>query len=242
MKPEASLSSEENCALFAAVAPRYDLLNHLLSLGLHKRWRRIAVARLAPGEGRYLDVGCGTGDSAREIARQALTARVTGIDPCEEMLAVGREKIRAAGLEASIELRKGDILTSAFAPACFAGALCAFSIRNVTDRKQVLEELFRVLAPGGKLVLLELTEPPGRIARGLFRVYERRVIPLLARLSHPAAYRYLTASIAAFPPPEVVLGELREAGFHRRGYEPMSGGVVSLFWGETAASPNPVVN
>jgi demethylmenaquinone methyltransferase / 2-methoxy-6-polyprenyl-1,4-benzoquinol methylase len=233
---DALLSGTENQALFTAVARRYDLLNHLLSLGLDKSWRRRAAALLAQDTGRYLDVGCGTGDSAREILRQFPRSRIVGIDPCEAMLARGRRKIKQAGEEDRIQLISGDVLALDFPPASFTGALSAFCLRNVTDHGRALREIRKVLRPGGRLVILELTDPPVGIRRWLFRAYGRSVLPLLARLSKPSAYRYLAASMAAFPAPERIGALLQEAGFREIGHQYLTGGLVSLF---TAQTPPP---
>jgi demethylmenaquinone methyltransferase/2-methoxy-6-polyprenyl-1,4-benzoquinol methylase len=232
-RPEALLTAAENRALFGAVAARYDLLNRLLSFGLDRSWRRRAGASLAPEAGCYLDIGCGTGDIALEILRRSPAGRVIGIDPCDAMLAIGRRKIAAAGRGGAIELQNGDVLEMKFPAGAFAGAITAFCLRNVTDRKRALQEMRRVLRPGGRLVILELATPSRGIMRRLFRVYERGVIPALARLSQPAAYRYLIESMAAFPPPEEVLALLEAAGFQELQHQSLTGGLVNLFIGQT---------
>jgi demethylmenaquinone methyltransferase/2-methoxy-6-polyprenyl-1,4-benzoquinol methylase len=229
-------TARENCALFSAVAARYDLLNHLLSFGLDKSWRRRAVAALAPGSDCYLDIGCGTGDIALEILRQSPASRVIGIDPCEAMLAIGWKKVIAAGRGGEIDLQTGEVLEMKFPEACFAGAITAFCLRNVTDRRLALLETRRVLRPGARLVILELATPPRGIMRRLFRVYEKGVMPVWARLSQPAAYNYLIESMAAFPPPEKVLGLLRAIGFQELRHTPLTGGLVNLFVGRRPVS------
>jgi demethylmenaquinone methyltransferase/2-methoxy-6-polyprenyl-1,4-benzoquinol methylase len=198
------ITADENRDMFNRIARYYDGTNKLLSLGLDGRWRRKAVSRLALILGStYLDVGCGTGDMAMEIMRQAPESRVVGIDPSEGMLEVGREKIRSAGLDHAILLQKGDVLDLAFGDNSFDGAITAFCIRNVTDRRRGLKEISRVVRPGGLVIILELTEPQGPIMRPLFRTYARVVMPAVtAIMSSKSAYRYLSDSMADFPDPQ----------------------------------------
>lgn len=235
---DALISSEENRAMFDRIARYYDGTNRLLALGLDARWRRRAVSRLALMLGStYLDVGCGTGDMALEIIKQAPGSRVVGIDPSEGMLEVGKEKIKAAGLSQAISLEKGDVLNLDFGDNAFDGAITAFCIRNVVDRRRGLQEIFRVIRPGGLLVILELTEPMGSIMGPLFRVYAKVVMPAVtAILSSKSAYRYLSDSMADFPQPREVLSLLRDTGYINRKYGHMTGGIVTLFEGQVPGS------
>lgn len=228
------ISAEENRAMFDRIAGYYDGTNKILSLGLDEYWRRRAVSKLAPASGRsYLDLGCGTGDIALEIVRQSPESKVTGIDPSEGMIAVGRTKIHAAGLEKVISLVLGDVLDLRYDDNSFDGAITSFCIRNVTDRPRGLSEIYRIVRPGGLLVILELTEPQGFLMKPLFRLYAKVVMPLVTKiLSSVSAYRYLTDSMADFPSPRSVLDIMRETGFQNLKYGHMTGGIVTLFVGE----------
>jgi demethylmenaquinone methyltransferase / 2-methoxy-6-polyprenyl-1,4-benzoquinol methylase len=224
-------TAEENRAMFDKIAGYYDSTNRILSLGWDESWRRQGVASLEPlSGGHYLDVGCGTGDIALEILRQSPSSRVTGIDPSEGMLVLGREKVRDAGLTEAISLEQGDVLNLRFEENCFDGAMTSFCIRNVTDRKRALAEIFRVVRPGGLFVIVELTEPDGSLMRPLFRLYARVVMPLVTGiLSSASAYRYLAESMADFPRAGTFTSLMNQAGFvditHRR----LTGGIVTLF-------------
>jgi demethylmenaquinone methyltransferase/2-methoxy-6-polyprenyl-1,4-benzoquinol methylase len=227
-------TAEENRLMFDSIARHYDGTNKILSFGLDGMWRSRAVSRLNLGaEGRYLDVGCGTGDVALEILRQAPGSKVVGIDPSQEMLFRGQIKISAAGLTDSISLVLGDALDLKFEDNSFDGAITSFCIRNVTDRRQGLREINRVVRPGGRLVILELTQPTGRIMGPLFRIYARVVMPALTKImSSVSAYRYLTDSMVDFPRPETILALMKEVGFIERRYAHMTGGIVTLFEGD----------
>ncbi|MFH1117084.1 MAG: ubiquinone/menaquinone biosynthesis methyltransferase [Pseudomonadota bacterium] len=231
------ISADENRTMFDRIARYYDATNRLLTFGLDAGWRRKAVSRLALMLGStYLDVGCGTGDMALEIIRQAPESRVVGIDPSEGMLEIGRTKVRQAGLEHAITLQKGDVLNLTFGDGSFDGAITAFCIRNVTDRLRGLKEISRVVRPGGLVIILELTEPMGPVMGPLFRIYGKVVMPAVtAVMSSRSAYRYLTDSMADFPEPGEILAVLKEAGYINRKYGQMTGGIVTLFEGQVPA-------
>ncbi|MDQ7784328.1 MAG: ubiquinone/menaquinone biosynthesis methyltransferase [Desulfomonilaceae bacterium] len=231
------ISAEENRSMFDRIARYYDGTNRLLTFGLDARWRRKAVSRLALMLGStYLDVGCGTGDMALEIVRQAPGSTVVGIDPSQGMLEVGRTKVREVGLDHAISLQKGDVLDLGFEDDTFDGAITAFCIRNVTNRLRALKEIRRVVRPGGLLVILELTEPMGPVMGPLFRIYGKVVMPAVtAVMSSKSAYRYLTDSMADFPEPGDILAVLKEAGYINRKYGHMTGGIVTLFEGQVPA-------
>jgi demethylmenaquinone methyltransferase/2-methoxy-6-polyprenyl-1,4-benzoquinol methylase len=219
--------------MFDGIARRYDLLNRLLSLGLDRRWRRIAVESLKPAAGnRYLDVGTGTGDVCLEIARQAPGAEIVGIDPASGMLDLARAKVERKGLSHRISFQPGDGSDLPFADGAFAGVVTAFTFRNIEDRQRAVAEMTRVLQPGGRLAILELTAPEGTLMRILHRAYGRCVVPVAGRLlSRGEAYEYLIRSIEDFPAPEEVIGVMAEAGLQEAGCVPLSGGVVTLFQG-----------
>lgn len=230
------ISADDNRAMFDHIAGYYDGTNKILSFGLDGFWRRKAVARLAPKPGcTYIDLGCGTGDISLEIVRQEPASRVVGIDPSEGMLAIGRDKVHAVGLDDGISLVQGDVLDLRYDDNSFDGAITSFCIRNVTDRKRALSEIRRVVRPGGRLVILELTEPQGFLMRPLFRFYSRTFMPLLTRMmSSVSAYRYLSDSMADFPAPSTVLDVMKATGFMNLKYGHMTGGIVTLFLGEVA--------
>ena len=223
-------TADENRRMFDGIAGRYDLLNRVLSLGQDRRWRRRAVGELAPQAGeRYLDVGCGTGDVALEVLRQCPDARVTGLDPSRGMLALAQRKAGGA-----VGYVVGDALALPFADGVFAGVAMAFCFRNVVDRLGAAQEMRRVTAPGGRVVVLELTVPEKRLARFGHRFYNRWLVPLVGRLlaGRRGAYQYLADSIEAFPKAADIAELLAEAGLQRVRHVPMTAGAVTLFVGE----------
>ncbi len=230
---DALISAEENRNMFDRISDGYDRVNRFLSLGLDRGWRREATASLSPEpHKRYLDLGCGTGDMALEILRQTPEALVVGIDPSQGMLDMGAGKVAAAGLEDQILLKAGDARSLEFPDNHFDGSITAFCIRNVTERLRALTEIRSAVKPGGILVILELTEPPGPVMRPLFRIYSRLVMPLVTRIMSSApAYRYLADSMAHFPDPETITSMMKEAGFTDVSFRPMTLGIVHLFVG-----------
>lgn len=228
---------EGSGAMFDAIAPRYDLLNRIISLGIDQRWRRRTVASLAlqPG-GRVLDLATGTGDLALLVARTHPEVTVVGLDPSANMLAVGARKVTAAGLDARVSLVQGDAQALPFEGDRFDGACMAFGIRNVPDRSAALREIARVVRPGGRVAILELSEPRSGILGPLARFHIHSVVPALgAVLSGAKEYRYLQRSIAAFPPPEQFAEQMRGAGLDVLSVEPLTFGVCCLYVATPAA-------
>jgi demethylmenaquinone methyltransferase/2-methoxy-6-polyprenyl-1,4-benzoquinol methylase len=212
--------------MFAGVAPRYDLLNHLLSLGIDRRWRASVAARLALGPSeRLLDLCCGTGDLALELAGRC---RALGCDFTWEMLTRARRKSRRRGL--ALELVAADALRLPFADGVFDAATVAFGVRNLEDLTGGLAELHRVLRPGGRLVILEFSQPNHPLLRLPYRLYLNGLLPLVGRLiSHRReAYRYLADSIAGFPDPETLSRLLIGPGFRNVRFERLTGGIVAV--------------
>lgn len=187
--------------MFDRIAPRYDLLNRVMSLGMDRAWRRAAANALELSAGsRVLDLATGTADLALVVAGHAPNVKVTGLDPSTEMLAVGRRKVRASRYAESIELVEGDAQALPFDENSFDGLCMAFGIRNVPDRARALKEMARVVRPSGRICILELSEPGEGLFGGLARFYVHVVIPRMgALLSGEREYRYLQQSIAAFP-------------------------------------------
>ena len=227
------MTADQNKEMFNHIAPYYDGSNHILSVGLDHLWRREAVKRLNPKEDRvYLDVGCGTGDTSLEILRQNKASRVIGIDTSLGMLGIGWKKIRQYGLESQASFREGNCLGLEFPDNSFDGAITVFCIRNVTDRKKAFSEMVRVLKPGSMLVVMELTEPMGLVMKPLFRIYARTVMPLVTKImSSVSAYKYLAASMEAFPKPENMKQIMTDAGLTNVAYSQMTLGIVTVYEG-----------
>ena len=217
--------------MFAAIAPRYDFLNHLLSLNVDRSWRRAAVRRLAwerTRDGTYLDLCAGTLDLAATLAREpAFAGRVVGADFVVPMLVRGKGKTARARPVAA------DALTLPFADGRFDGAMCAFGVRNLTDPDAGLVEAARVLRPGARLVVLEFTTPRSGLLRDLYLFYFRRVLPAIGRVmsKHRDAYTYLPESVLQFPDPADLARRFAAAGFEGVGYELLTGGICALHHG-----------
>jgi len=217
--------------MFTAIAPRYDFLNHVLSLNIDRRWRRRAVARLAwearPG-GTYLDVCAGTMDLAAELARRAgFCGSVVGADFVVPMLARGRTKAARAVPVAA------DALTLPFPDASFDGAMVGFGLRNLADLDAGLRETARVLKPGARFVVLEFTTPRSAPLRAVYLFYFRRVLPVVGRVvsKHTDAYTYLPESVLAFPDADAFAARFTAAGFHDVHYDVLTGGICALHHG-----------
>jgi demethylmenaquinone methyltransferase / 2-methoxy-6-polyprenyl-1,4-benzoquinol methylase len=218
-------------AMFAAIAPRYDLLNHLLSLNIDRRWRRAAVRRLAwerrPG-GTYLDLCAGTLDLATTLAREpAFSGRVIGADFVIPMLVRGKTKAartRPVG---------ADALTLPFADAAFDGVMVAFGVRNLADLDAGLAEAHRVLRAGGRFVALEFSTPRFAPLRALYLLYLRRLLPAIGRAvsKHRDAYAYLPESVLGFPDPDALARRLERAGFTGVSFDRLSGGICAIHHG-----------
>jgi demethylmenaquinone methyltransferase/2-methoxy-6-polyprenyl-1,4-benzoquinol methylase len=215
--------------MFDAIAPRYDLVNRLISLGMDQRWRRRAVAALALGPGKTaLDLATGTGDLALRIARTFPEASVVATDPSRRMLDVAVEKARPLGDR--VRFAVGDAQAIDLPDASVDGVSIAFGIRNVEDRPRALREMARVTKDGGRVVILELSEPQRGPLAALARFHIHRVVPRIGgALSGSAEYAYLQRSIAAFPPPEAFAATMAESGLRTIEVVPMSFGAVCLF-------------
>jgi demethylmenaquinone methyltransferase / 2-methoxy-6-polyprenyl-1,4-benzoquinol methylase len=220
--------------MFSAIAPRYDLLNRLLSAGRDRIWRREAVrASALTASGRLLDVCTGTADMALEAARQYPDAAIVGADFSGPMLALGRGKAARAGWAGRIALVLAPAEALPFSDGTFDAVTVAFGLRNVPDRHQGLTEMHRVLKPGGRVVVLEFATPPGRLFRRLYLWYFHRLLPLIGRLisGHRSAYSYLPASVAEFPSPPELGGWMREIGFRAVSWRLFTGGIVAIHVG-----------
>ena len=213
--------------LFTRIAPRYDLMNILMTGGCWRLWQR-AFARYAgiePGD-RVCDVGCGTAELSILMAVRK-DAAVTGVDLSEGMLAVGRRKLAERGLEGRVQLLAGNALDLPFADGSFDAAATAFVMRNVADLDRALAEMHRVVRPGGRLALMELSHPPCAWIRVPFWIYFQAVPPLLGSWAREA-YSWLPQSLKTFPDADGLVGRLVRAGWSEVGYRRLSGGIVCL--------------
>jgi demethylmenaquinone methyltransferase / 2-methoxy-6-polyprenyl-1,4-benzoquinol methylase len=217
-------------SIFSEIAPRYDFLNHLLSLNIDRAWRRKAIGELQVNrrpQGRYLDLCAGTLDVSRMLASgEGFAGSVIGADFAEPMLRAGREKI--AGLRVSPIA--ADALRLPFESASMAGAIVAFGIRNVHDLDGGLREVHRVLEPGARFVILEFSTPRSRIVNSFYQLYFNKVLPLIGGLisGHGSAYRYLPKSVANFPSQEELGRRMTLAGFARVTWRPLSFGIAAI--------------
>ena len=222
--------------MFDRIAPSYDRLNHLMSMNVDRRWRRISIREIVDGGPQcILDVACGTGDSTIAAAKAAGPgSTVVGVDISEGMMAMVMDKARSEGVEDRIRLQVADGEALPFPDGSFDRVSCAFGIRNFTHRDHGLREFFRVLSPRGKAVILELSVPRSKFLRFFYDIYFTRIMPWIGgKISgDEAAYRYLPASVHAFPPPEEFMDMMREAGFSCVRHRSLSLGLCRLFVGE----------
>jgi demethylmenaquinone methyltransferase / 2-methoxy-6-polyprenyl-1,4-benzoquinol methylase len=206
--------------MFDRIAPVYDPMNRVMTAGLDRRWRRLAAAAVVHPGYRVLDACCGTGDLALEALRSGGT--VVGLDFSERMLERARRK------SGEVEWVEGDLTALPFEDDGFDAATVGFGIRNVPELETGLRELRRVLRPGGRLAVLEITRPRG-LLRPFFRLWFDGIVPLLGRiLPGGDAYTYLPASVRRFPGPEDLAAALRAVGFERVEYRRLGGGIIAL--------------
>jgi demethylmenaquinone methyltransferase/2-methoxy-6-polyprenyl-1,4-benzoquinol methylase len=222
--------------MFGEIARRYDLLNHLLSLNIDKRWRRQTVCRVPPqGAGPILDLCTGTGDLA--LAYYSATndqSPIVGTDFCHEMLVLGAEKGRRAAANGRLAFVEADAQRLPFPDDYFQIVSIAFGLRNVTDTERGLREMVRVCRPGGRVAVLEFSMPRMQPFRGLYRWYFRHVLPRIGQLlarNRESAYNYLPASVGEFPDGEALAERLRAAGLRDVWHQPLTFGVATLYAG-----------
>ncbi len=221
--------------MFQAIAPRYDFLNHFLSLRRDIHWRRVLVKALrAPSEGRVLDVATGTGDVALEIGRQkGRSITVWGIDFAFRMLQLGKKKIVGANYCVDIRPVQSDAFHPPFKSGVFDAVTMAFGIRNIADKKRVLEVFHELLKKGGQVLILELTLPKIDFMKNLYFIYFQKILPMIGKIisGDSGAYSYLPDSVFKFPSPKDFCELMREAGFEKVYYKPLTLGVCTLFIG-----------
>jgi len=220
-----TLAPDSVRTMFDRIAPVYDVMNHVMTAGLDVRWRRLAAASAVHGGDRVLDAACGTGDLAIADLK-AGAGKVTGLDFSAKMLERARVKSTA------IEWLQGDMLALPFADETFDAATVGFGVRNVENLELGLSELRRVLRPGGRLAILEITQPRGAL-RPFYSLWFDRAVPLLGKvLPGGDAYTYLPASVKRFPTAERLADMLREAGFGDVRFKLMGGSIVALHTGQ----------
>jgi len=222
-------------AMFNSISPYYDRLNHILSLGTDRHWRRRAVnliGRHVMKPGRIIDVATGTGDLA--IASMKLEPdRVTGIDISGDMLAIARTKTARLGYGNKIELLEGDSTAIDFGDETFDVAMSAFGVRNFEDTVAGLREMCRVLKPGGMVMILEFSKPAWFPMKQVYGLYFRKILPHIGRRvsGDTEAYNYLPETVMAFPDNRAFLELLDEAGFMNVNQKRMTGGIASIYYG-----------
>lgn len=230
------LSKKEQVAgMFNDIAGKYDFLNHALSMGIDKGWRKKAIESIADiRPTRILDIATGTGDLALAAAKRFPEAHVVGLDIASQMLEVGRVKIRERDLEARITMELGDSEQIGHSSDCFDAVLCAYGTRNFQDLVKGLEEMYRVLRPGGKVAILEFSHPRKFPVKQAFGFYFKYILPVFGRLisKHSSAYTYLPESVMAFPEGEDFCRILRQCGFTDVQARPLSFGITSLYTGQ----------
>jgi len=223
--------------MFSSIAPRYDLLNHLLSLNIDKSWRRRAVSLMCTGstqqQSLWLDLCCGTGDLSLEMLRQG-AHRIVSSDFSHPMLRLNLDKLRHRDSHSKISLVEADALTLPFPSNTFDAIAIAFGLRNLESPASGLREMHRVLKPGGRLVVLEFSKPTNALFDTLFQKYFFRVLPRLgAALSrHNHAYTYLPESVRLFPDQARLAAIFDACGFDAIGYVNLTGGIAAIHWGE----------
>ena len=220
--------------IFSTITPRYDFLNHFLSLRRDIAWRRFAINKMRFFKTkRFLDIACGTGDLSIDAARKHPEITVNGVDFVPEMIQVGREKVYQERLSERIQFMAGDALHLPFQDNTFDVAAMAFGIRNIPDRQGALREMLRVIVPGGQIMILEMTFTRNRFFQVFYNIYLNHILPRLARRfsSNPAAYRYLADSIMNFPTPDEFTALMEDVGIENVDAYSLTFGVTYLHVG-----------
>lgn len=230
-----SRKGEQVQQMFGAIAPRYDFLNRLLSLGIDQRWRRFAISKVKWTEGgTVLDVATGTGDVALTMAAATPpSVKIVGLDFCKEMIDLGKEKVRSSPFADRITLGVAPCEEIPYPDGTFDSVTIAFGIRNVVDRKLGLAEMLRVLKSGGRVVILEFSTPRSAIFRSLYHFYFLKVLPLIGGLfSDFSAYKYLPDSVLEFPSQEEFARMMKDVGFTNVVHHDLTGGIATVYVGE----------
>lgn len=218
--------------MFDSIAHSYDLLNHLLSLGIDRSWRRKTIKALLPYDhGHVLDIATGTGDFALLEAKILSPKKIIGADLSEGMMRVGEEKVKKAGLSDVISFKKEDCMQLSFADGTFDAVTVAYGVRNYQDLDRGLREMLRVLKPGGHVAILELTAPRKFPMKQLFWIYSHVVMPLVGKIisKDSKAYTYLPATMEVFPQGEVMQGIMQKAGFEDVRFKRFTFGLSTMY-------------
>ncbi|RLD52230.1 MAG: bifunctional demethylmenaquinone methyltransferase/2-methoxy-6-polyprenyl-1,4-benzoquinol methylase UbiE [Bacteroidetes bacterium] len=234
-KNSGSGKKEQVAEMFDNIAPKYDFLNHFLSMNIDKIWRRKSIRLLKSEKPQLiLDVATGTGDFAFEIYKRLKPKKIIGIDISEGMLKVGEEKIKKRNLTEYIEFRKGDSENLDFEDNYFDAVTVAFGVRNFENLQKGLAELFRVLKPSGKLIVLEFSQPDKFPIKQFYGFYSKYILPFFGKLfsKDKSAYIYLPESVNAFPYGEKFTQFLKNAGFKSAQYKKFSFGISSVYFAE----------
>lgn len=229
--PVHKAEKEKVRTMFNDIAPKYDFLNHFLSGGIDILWRKKVRKLLAPGNPKnILDVATGTGDLAIELSKLK-PDHMTGVDIATEMLDIGRGKIKRKGLESIIELQEGDAEDLKFANNSFDAITVAFGARNFENLQKGLKEMFRVLAPGGTVAVLEFSKPKAFPFKQIYNFYFRYILPIMGKAvsKSNAAYTYLPDSVQGFAEDKAFLLELKKAGFKNPGQNRLTMGIATLY-------------
>lgn len=224
--------SEQVERMFDHIAPTYDQLNHTLSLGIDRSWRRKAIRVLLPYRPQHMmDVATGTGDFAILACKELQPQSLIGADISEGMMEVGRQKVQQAGLSDRISFAREDCTALSFADSAFDAITVAFGIRNFEHLDKALSEMCRVLRPAGHLVILELSTPERFPMKQLFTLYSKLIMPLIGKLisRDNSAYTYLPESIRAFPQGEIMQQAIRQAGFSDVYFKRLTFGICTLY-------------
>lgn len=219
-------------AMFNNIAPAYDTLNHRLSWNIDKRWRRKAIKALLPYRPQtMLDIATGTGDFAIMAAKMLRPKQLIGVDIAEEMMAVARQKVETEHLGNMISFKRDDCMDLSFDDNTFDAVTAAFGIRNFSDLDKGLSEMCRVLKTGGKLSIVELTTPVTFPMKQLFKIYSHTFLPIYGRIisKDQSAYKYLTATIEAFPQGEQMTEILKKAGFREATFKRLTSGICTMY-------------
>ena len=232
-KSDSDSKKSQVARMFNNIALRYDFLNHFLSLGIDRYWRKVAINQLSKNQPKLiLDIATGTADFA--IASLKINPeKIFGVDISVEMLEIGKKKIKKKNLDQRIELLEGDAEHLIFDDNKFDAATVAFGVRNFENLEKGLTEILRVIKPGGKVIILEFSHPKNRLMNGLYQFYSTKVTPIIGKLvsGDQSAYTYLHESIEAFPSGDDFLSILAKSGFHDTSARPLTFGIVSIYSG-----------